>query len=173
MRKKGFSITEVIISVFVIVVGLVAILGLITSSIRESYSSRNRIIASQLAQEGVELIRNVRDSNVASSASGGAFAYFPAVTSSCRVDKTYTYPANIPCSAGDYLLNLDASGYYVHSAGTATFFRRKVVIADHPAIANAKTTTAYVWWKNLPDFPSPCNSVNNCVYIEDVLTEHP
>src|SRR3989338_5479549 len=65
-NKKGFSIIEVIISVFVIAVGLVSIIGLIAGSLRESINSRNQTIAANLVQEGVELVRNVRDNNWAS-----------------------------------------------------------------------------------------------------------
>lgn len=63
---RGFSFGEVIISAFVISVGLTAIVALFASNYRESAFDRDRIVAAELAQEGVEIVRNIRDNNLAS-----------------------------------------------------------------------------------------------------------
>lgn len=49
-RRRGFSIGEVVISSFVLVVGIVAALSLVSRSLAESMDSRNAIIAAELAQ---------------------------------------------------------------------------------------------------------------------------
>ena len=63
-RRAGFSIAEVVVAVFVISTGLLAIISLIINSLNYSMLSRDQVIASQLAQEGIELVRNVRDNNI-------------------------------------------------------------------------------------------------------------
>ncbi len=65
-RKKstGFTLIEVMVAVTVLVVGLLAILGLLVFSIRAGETSFNRARAAYLAQEGIEVVRNLRDSNV-------------------------------------------------------------------------------------------------------------
>jgi len=61
--NNGFSILEIIIAIFIIVLGLISVLSLIMQNIQVQYINKNMLIASQLAQEGVELVRNVRDNN--------------------------------------------------------------------------------------------------------------
>jgi prepilin-type N-terminal cleavage/methylation domain-containing protein len=63
MASKAFSLVEIIIAVFVIGVGLAAAALFIASSFRTSLSVKNLLIASHLAQEGIELARNIRDGN--------------------------------------------------------------------------------------------------------------
>ena len=63
ISKKGFSIIEVMIGVFIFSLGLVAIYALLISSLNLSEYNKNSIIASQLAVEQIEIIRNIRDTN--------------------------------------------------------------------------------------------------------------
>lgn len=60
---KGFSLLEVIISISIITVGLVGILSLVVQNIQVSYTNKSTMIASQLAQEGIDLVKNMRDEN--------------------------------------------------------------------------------------------------------------
>jgi len=62
-QKNGFSILEIITAIFIIVTGLVGIMSLVIQNIQIQYINKNNLIASQLAQEGLELIRNKRDNN--------------------------------------------------------------------------------------------------------------
>ena len=62
-QKSGFTLLEVMMAVFIIGVGLVGIASLIAQNARVQYFNKNSIIASQLAQEGLELVRNIRDTN--------------------------------------------------------------------------------------------------------------
>ncbi|MCU0679878.1 MAG: hypothetical protein MUF50_01050 [Planctomycetes bacterium] len=62
-NKPALTILEVMISIFLLVTVMTAILTLSLQSVRSQDSSRQELIARGLAQEGIELIRNVRDSN--------------------------------------------------------------------------------------------------------------
>ena len=55
---------EMMIAAFVLTVGITGALNLIVSVMRNSMNTRNAVIASGLAQEGIELIRNIRDNNM-------------------------------------------------------------------------------------------------------------
>ncbi|OHA66878.1 MAG: hypothetical protein A3C04_02450 [Candidatus Wildermuthbacteria bacterium RIFCSPHIGHO2_02_FULL_45_25] len=61
--RKGFTLIEVIVAVGIITVGVVGVLSLVNQSLSLSTDLRNRIVATYLAQEGVELVRNMRDYN--------------------------------------------------------------------------------------------------------------
>ncbi len=62
-NKKGFTLIEVITILFVISLGMIGVLSLIVQNIQSQSLNKDTLIAYQLAQEGVELIRQVRDTN--------------------------------------------------------------------------------------------------------------
>ena len=62
-NKPGFSLVEVITVLLVISIGMSGVLNLIVQSVRSQQINKNTLIAYQLAQEGIELIRSRRDNN--------------------------------------------------------------------------------------------------------------
>lgn len=61
--KKSFSLLGVLISSEILTVAAVAIIGLMASSIIYAKTSGNKLVALGLAQEGIEITRNIRDRN--------------------------------------------------------------------------------------------------------------
>jgi prepilin-type N-terminal cleavage/methylation domain-containing protein len=61
--QSGFTLLEIIAVVFIITLGLLGIMSLVNQNVQVGYVNQNRIVASQLCQEGLELARNVRDNN--------------------------------------------------------------------------------------------------------------
>lgn len=61
--RPGFSLLEVITILFIVSVGMVGTLSLIVQNIQTERINRGNLIACQLAQEGLELIREARDNN--------------------------------------------------------------------------------------------------------------
>ena len=61
--KKAFSIIEVLLGIFVFALWMVAIFGIISSTVNINDYNKNYIIASNLASEQLELVKNIRDSN--------------------------------------------------------------------------------------------------------------
>ncbi|MFC1597909.1 hypothetical protein ACFL2M_00035 [Patescibacteria group bacterium] len=59
----GFSLLESVIAIGVILVGLVSIVTLSTVTLVGGTATSNRYIATNLAQEAVEVVRQVRDTN--------------------------------------------------------------------------------------------------------------
>lgn len=62
-KNKGFSLLEVIIGIFIVSLAMVGILSLIIQNIQVQNINKNDLVAIQLAQEGVELVRRTRDNN--------------------------------------------------------------------------------------------------------------
>ena len=54
---------EVMVAVFILALVLTAILSLVTYTVTSQHASEQQIIAQQLAREGIEVARNVRDSD--------------------------------------------------------------------------------------------------------------
>lgn len=63
LLKNGFTLIEVMAAVAVLSIGLIGALTSITNNLRNISAGEKRIIAAGLAAEGVELARNVRDTN--------------------------------------------------------------------------------------------------------------
>lgn len=62
--KAGFTLIEALVAITILLVGVIGPLGLAAQGIADGLFAKNQIVANYLAQEGVELIINRRDSNV-------------------------------------------------------------------------------------------------------------
>jgi len=60
---KGETITETIIAMSIFAVGITLSATLVAGSLRNINTSKNRVIAVNIAREGIESIRNIRDTN--------------------------------------------------------------------------------------------------------------
>lgn len=61
--QRGQTIMEVMIAVFIMSIALAAILTLVTYTVYGQQVSEQQIVAQQLAREGIEVARNLRDSD--------------------------------------------------------------------------------------------------------------
>lgn len=161
-RKWGFSFLEVMLVVFILSISLVVFVQVISKSISHSTASRDTIIASHLAQEGAELVKNVRDNNWAQKKP--AFENMDAVG-----NYIVNYSDNVGSisQGGPVALKINNEGYYASSGTTSTKFLRKIYIENDGA--NKKVTSTVVWERS--DFPSSCNASSKCVYAEIILTK--
>lgn len=67
--RAGFSLVEIMTVLFVISIGLMGTLALIVQNIQGQSVNKSTLIAYQLAQEGIELVRKTRDTNWAEGVS--------------------------------------------------------------------------------------------------------
>ncbi|MDP2090089.1 MAG: prepilin-type N-terminal cleavage/methylation domain-containing protein [Candidatus Gracilibacteria bacterium] len=63
ITKKGFSIIEILVGIFIFSMGIAGVYAIISSTLRINDLNKNYIIAVNLANEQIELVRNIRDSN--------------------------------------------------------------------------------------------------------------
>ena len=64
-QSSAFSIIEVLIGIFIFSLGIASIYMVIASTLNLNSYNKNYIIASALASEQVELLKNIRDNNYA------------------------------------------------------------------------------------------------------------
>jgi type II secretory pathway pseudopilin PulG len=62
-NKKSFTLPEVLVSIAVIAMVVIAATNLLVASMRAGSVNVNTLVAYGLAQEGIEAVRNIRDSN--------------------------------------------------------------------------------------------------------------
>ncbi|OGF87216.1 hypothetical protein A3B19_03195 [Candidatus Giovannonibacteria bacterium RIFCSPLOWO2_01_FULL_46_32] len=126
MNKSGFSLLETTVAVAILIIAVVGPLTLASTSIKSFSQAKNGLLAASLAQEGIELVRNYRSSNVL----GGRGWLFGTDTcfaaNGCALDAV-TSEIN-SCGASCQALNLAASGLYSYGAGAPTIFIRKITL---------------------------------------------
>lgn len=128
--KEGFSILEITVSIFIISMAFIALLSLTNQNIQAQKTSENYLIASQLAQEGLELVRNIRDNNWGS----GNFYdnIYDAGDNTFTIDYRNLGPDRTAISIDDTVarLYINSAGYYDHdNSGGATPFYRLITVA--------------------------------------------
>ena len=64
MKKRAFSLIEILTVVFVFSVGILAIFVTVNNIVDGFHSKTNRFVATNLAIEGIEIVRNKRDNNL-------------------------------------------------------------------------------------------------------------
>jgi len=61
--KKGFTVLEVLIAVLVLTIGGLAAYSVVQQIVFKTFSANYRLSAAYLAKEGIEIVRNTRDTN--------------------------------------------------------------------------------------------------------------
>jgi prepilin-type N-terminal cleavage/methylation domain-containing protein len=61
--KQGFTLLETLVTIVIISIGVLGSINLINNSFGLATIAKNKLIAADLAQEGFELVRNIRDVN--------------------------------------------------------------------------------------------------------------
>jgi Tfp pilus assembly protein PilV len=178
---KAFSFIESMLAVFLVSVGLLVALQLLTLGLKNSLNARDQFIASLLAQEGIEIVRNIRDNAwVDNNPDTTSFSNFPATSpgSTCLV----SYDSNIFNCSGAFTTPLySQNNYYTNTGGSVTKFRRMVLIS---LPSDTSMVTSMVLWGNktfsditCSDYNtcitnlSKCNSANQCSYTQITLNK--
>ncbi len=126
--SNGFTLLEVIVAIFVVSVGIGGVLAFLQQTVFSFSIPSNQLVASYLAQEGVEIVRNIRDTNYVRIARGGGGNWDDGL-GGCPGDEYQGdyLDATLQCFNGG---SLNRSGNsYVHGSGTPTLFARKITVA--------------------------------------------
>lgn len=149
-NEQGFLILEAVISIFIVGTTMVTFMLVLATAFRQNINNRDYAIASGLAQEGVELIRNIRDNNWKENQTafdGNGTFKFP--SNGCYQYDFYSIASKLSsCSASLTKLKLGTSGQrnglYQYSLGNSTKFSRKITISGS---ADERNVTSEVFWR--------------------------
>lgn len=92
--KRGFTLLETLVAIIILITGILGPLTLAARSISSASTTRNRIIALNLAEEGMEFIRNKRDTNFIQGNDWLAGLGPCGSANGCRVDFFKKIPGN-------------------------------------------------------------------------------
>ena len=145
--QTGFTLLEVIVGIYIIVMSLTGSLALITYVLANTNASVSRVIAANLAQEGLEVMRNMRDLSEGAGGLPGWNYWFSCqcnpVAGNWRVQ--YNDTANLSSNWDSYLLYDPATGLYQYQTGTATPFKRKINVQYLASGVEAIVTSEVTW----------------------------
>lgn len=150
-RREGFTLVGVIASAFFAIIVLTALASMISQVYAVSRVSKNKFIAVNLAKEGIELVRNMRDTNwlhypethpgpetaIAWRGDNNNTDLFDICNRNGAdfhtVDATVVPPRLVESSvAGQEKLYLDTNNMYTHTdTGNLSIFSRKITISTH------------------------------------------
>ena len=122
-RERGFTLVEAMVALVLVTVAMGPVLILATSSINVAARIEHTLIGANLAQEGIEVIRNMRDTNWLN---GSAFDNnLPTGTWRVQWD---TVNGGLMTVGSNPVLRKN-NGVYNYSTGTNTLFRRTITIS--------------------------------------------
>jgi len=131
-KNFGISLIEVVAAISIITIGLVGVLSLVIQNIEAQYINKNVLIASGLAQEGLELARNIRDLNWLTAGN----LWYQDLIEEASGERKFALDYSGRTSLTDIndideagaSLKIDGNGFYWHGAGQATQFSRLISV---------------------------------------------
>lgn len=139
-NKKSFSIIGVVIAMQILVIGILAIISLASSAMMLAKTESNKIIAMGLAQEGMEIVRNIRDGNFLTGANWKA-----SLDDGASYEVRYDVPALY--SLASSVIKYDDTNFYSTISLNDTRFSRIIDMAsgndDGGEFINPKCTVSW------------------------------
>lgn len=137
LASDGFTLIETIIALAVITSAVVGPFSLATKGILNASFAKNKIIAANLSQEGVELVRKIRENNILA----GRNWDYGIASGSWQGD---IFSSDLSPFSGVPLLFDSATGIYSQNSGIQSGFTRKITITKPSA--NEISVSSEVSW---------------------------
>jgi hypothetical protein len=140
---------EVIVAVAIIVTTLIAAIALVNFSVSTIVGGESTIIAVSLAQEGLEIIRSIRDNNwllYKRKSDGSPDDWRNGLGLGDPDPKEYRvqYDNLSLLLFSDTFLKIDSDGFYQYDVGNNTPFKRKITI-EHIGNNQIKSIIEVTW----------------------------
>ncbi len=130
MNFKGFTLLEVIAAIFILTVGAGAAFALIQQTLISTSLVEDKFTASYLIQEGMEIVKNLRDKAWLENKSWDE--YLPVGDWQADYDDQALTSCSSPCdyNSSNLLFLKINGGFYNYDSGTPTKFKRKITISE-------------------------------------------
>ncbi len=119
---KGFTLLEVIVAIGIISLVSVGAMFAISLSLTSAARIQNDLISANLAQEGLEIIRGIRDRDWHLGNVFGASLPNGSYLVEARDQSLNPF--------ADTFLKKDSGGFYNYTSGQDTIFKRKIVVEN-------------------------------------------
>jgi len=128
-KQKGFTMIEMIAAIFIISTGIMGVFSLVSQTISYISIASSRLTAIYLAQEGIEVVRNIRDSNFLKINKGEGGSWDDGLSAGQYYNFDYRsrgIPDGDNCS-GKLFLKIDGN-FYVCSSDSGGFERNIQIV---------------------------------------------
>lgn len=147
-REKGFTIIEVLVTTIILTVGLMALASVQTGAVGTNYNSQRMTIATILAQDKIEELKNLawNDNQIRE-----VNANFTVDTNSDGVmdDFNWANPDHTNSDGVGGIANpIDQSGAHVSSGLATDGYTRVWCVADNTPTTHMKTLAVRVTWSD-------------------------
>jgi prepilin-type N-terminal cleavage/methylation domain-containing protein len=152
-KEKGFTMIELIVTLVVLSFGVIGLYNAFIPIIFLTYTISSRFTAAYLAQEGVEIVRNLRDNNFIRRNGDGTTLWSDGLTNctlGCQADyKTGTSAETLVNQLKPYdptsFLKINTDGLYGYDDGAPTLFTRKIIISQDAGDDTLKVDVQVLW----------------------------
>ncbi len=156
---KGFTLLETLVAISILSLSIAGAFGVVQSSLSSSIIARDQIIAFQLAQEAIEHVKNVRDTNTFTGATNGSESGWLTGLSQCfgtDCELNIVTRNLTPCdinSGNECKVFKNGTSLYMQGAGgvTPTVFTRQIRLQDIISNKEIKVLVTMSWKKGLTD----------------------
>lgn len=128
-KEKAFTLLEVIVAITVLTIAVGGSFALIQQTMVAASLTQSKLVAYYLAQEGIELVRNIRDSNWLEQRANPTVLWDEGLEPGDWEGDLNDTGLVQPFAEGRFL-NIDSEGFYSYAAGTPTPFKRKISITE-------------------------------------------
>ena len=146
-RQSAFTLIEVLAAVFVITIGAGGAFALLQRTVGFTTNAAFQLEASYLAQEGMEIVRNIRDTNLLKIHKGVGGEWTDGLTgceTGCEAD--YTKDSLDPYDENAFLQF--SNGLYSYTAGSNSLYKRKIIIGPpNPPDLDVLLVSVEVTWE--------------------------
>ena len=152
--NSGFTLVETLVSLLIFTVSVAAMLFVTSQGVTNTTYSKNKIVATYLSEQGIEIVRFTRDSEVLGDSKNG-WSSFTQIIKNCESSLCSADPASV--LSGDYgnaILNTpseiyysDADGYTFNSSNTDSGFVVSISAKEVGGSADKIQITSTVSWK--------------------------
>ncbi|MBU4360304.1 prepilin-type N-terminal cleavage/methylation domain-containing protein [Patescibacteria group bacterium] len=141
-HQQGVTLIETIVALGILTVGIISALSLMISSISFSQSSEQSIVVVNLAREGIEMTRSIKDLDGFSSLSNDEYIVDANTSGDLELDSS---AVSSPISACDKCSLYLYDGRYTHNDnGQLTIFKRLITISSPQSYE--KKIISEVYW---------------------------
>lgn len=154
---RGFTLVETLVAISILMVAVASPLTITQKGLASAIYAKDQIIASYLAQDAIEYLRNVSDRNVASGAPGG---WLDGIINNCgtfcKVDTRQNSGGITVCGGNCGALNYnDSTNIYNHDSvgggNSPSPFTRSVTVTENVLSVEALIKVNISWTaKNTP-----------------------
>lgn len=128
-KNKGFTLLEMLVAIAIVVIGALGVFSAVAKYSTLTQNEKDSLTAAYLCQEGIEIVKNIRDTNWIAEASSWKDGL--PCSSGCEAD--WSSSSLSAFSSEDFLYVDSETGFYQYahdSSDTETFFTREITVSE-------------------------------------------